>query len=90
MKWFSGQKVEYHGEHELDHAKNQAEPENQAGLVPGRNPDQIKNFKIFFQKIKPTTLPVHHVKGQPAAPTYVQKKGCFTFDTNRETPCISV
>ena len=54
-------------------AAKQAEPENQAELVPG--PDQIKNFKIFFQKIKPTTLPIHHVKGQPAAPTYVRKKG---------------
>ena len=32
-------------------------------------------------------MPVHHVKGQPAASTYVQKKGCITFDTNRATPC---
>ena len=34
-------------------------------------------------------MPVHHVKGQPAAPTYVQKKRCFTFHTNRETPCTT-
>ena len=33
-------------------------------------------------------MPVHHVKEQPAAPTYVQKKRCFTFYTNRATPCI--
>ena len=69
-------------------AAKQAEPENQAELVPGPDPDKIKNFKIFFQNIKPFTLPVHHVKGQPAAPTYVRKKGCVTFDTNRDTPCI--
>ena len=55
----------------IDNAHNK----NQAELVPGPEPDKIKNFKIFFQKIKPTTMPVHHVKGQPGAPTYVQKKG---------------
>ena len=33
-------------------------------------------------------MPDHHVKGKPAAPTSVQKKGCFTFYTNRATPCI--
>ena len=43
VKWFSGQKFNACKEHELDHAKNQAEPENQAGLVPGPDPDQIKN-----------------------------------------------
>ena len=79
-----------YGEFELDHAQNQAEPENQAGLVPGPDPDKIKNCKNFFQKIKPTTLPIHHVKGQPAAPTYVRKKACVTFDTNRDTPCSTV
>ena len=41
----------------------------------------------FFQKIKPFPLLVQHVKGQPDSPTYVQKKGCPTFDTNRGTPC---
>ena len=30
-----------------------------------------KNFKIFFQKIKSIISLVHHVKGQPAASTYV-------------------
>ena len=48
---------------------------------------KISNF--FFQKTKPTTLLVQHVKGQPAASTYVQKKGCPTCDTNRGTPCSS-
>ena len=47
-----------------------------------------KILKFFFQKIKSATMPDHHVKGQPAASTYVRKKGCITFDTNRETPCI--
>ena len=60
---------------ELDHAQNQAEPENQNELVPGPDPDKIKNFKNNFQKIKSATIPVYHVKGQPAAPTYVQKRG---------------
>ena len=46
---------------------------------------KILNF--FFQKIKCTTMPVHHVKGQPAASTYVRKKGCLKKDSNRETPC---
>ena len=32
-------------------------------------------------------MPDHHVKGQPAASTYVREKGCVTFDTNRDTPC---
>ena len=75
------------GQLKLDHAQNQAEPENQAELVPGPDPDKIKNFKIFFQKIKPTTLLVQHVKGQPDSSTYVREKGRLTCDTNRETPC---
>ena len=76
------------GEHELDHAQNQAEPENQAGLIPGPDPDPKKILKFFFQKIKSATMPDHHVKGQPAASTYVRKKGCVTCDTNRDTPCM--
>ena len=60
-----------HGEYELEHAANLAEPGNQAGVVPGPDVDRIKNFKIFFQKIKSATMPVQHVKGQPAASTYV-------------------
>ena len=47
---------------------------------------KILNF--FFQKIKCTTMPVHHVKGQPAASTYVREKGCLNKYSNRETPCI--
>ena len=73
---------------ERELAQNQAEPENQAELVPGPDPEPKKNFKIFFQKIKPKPLLVQHVKGQPAPSTYVRKKGCITFDTNRATPCI--
>ena len=48
---------------ELDHAQNQAEPENQAWLVPGPDPDQIKNFKIFFQKIKSATMQMRRLSG---------------------------
>ena len=32
-------------------------------------------------------MPVQHVKGQPAASTYVREKGCVTCDTNRDTSC---
>ena len=72
---------------QLELAAYQAEPENQAELVPGPDPGKIKNLKIFFQKIKSTTLLVQHIKGQPDSSTYVRKKGCVTFDTNRDTPC---
>ena len=71
---FHYKKVNTH--RELDHAQNQAEPENQAGLVSGPDPDQKKLF--FFQKIKCTTMPDHHMKGQPAASMYVREKGCLT------------
>ena len=54
---------------------NQAEPENQAGHIPGPDHVQKKNFKIFFQKIKPNPLLVQHVKEQPGSSTYVRKKG---------------
>ena len=30
----------------------------------------------------------HHVKGQPAASTYVREKVGVTCDTNHETPCM--
>ena len=86
---FQGKKLNNRRELELEPAVNRAEPENQAGLVPGPDPDQIKNFEIFFQKIKSATMPVHHVKGQPGTSMYVREKGRFTFHTNRETPCSS-
>ena len=70
------------GQHELELAANWAE------LVPGPDRDKIKNFKFFFQNIKSATIPDHHVKGQPAAPTYVREKGCLKSHSNRETPCI--
>ena len=72
---FLGKKLNNRRELELEPAVNQAEPENQAGLVPGPDTDQKENFKFFFQKIKSTTIPVQHVKGQPAASTYVREKG---------------
>ena len=78
-----------HGEFELKLAANRNQPENQAELVPGPDPAEIKNFKFFFQKIEPKPLLIQHVKGQPAASTYVQEKGGVTCDTNRGTPCIS-
>ena len=46
-----------------------------------------KILKFFFQKIKSGTVPDHHVKGQPAASTYVREKGGVTFDTIRVTLC---
>ena len=84
---FQAKKLNTRGQLKLDHAQNQAEPGNQAGLVPGPDPDPEENFKFFFQKFKPTTMPVQHVKGQPAASTYVREKGCLKCHTNRGTPC---
>ena len=65
-----------HREHELELAANRAEPENQAELVPGPDPDKIKMFKLFFQKIKSATMPM---KGQPAASTHVREKRVSKF-----------
>ena len=84
---FQAKKLDTRGELELELAENWAEPENQAGLVPGPDPEPKKISNFFFQKIKSATMPDHHVKGQPAAPTYVQEKGCLKKDSNRETPC---
>ena len=86
---FQAKKMNTCGKLELEFAANRGKPENQAELVPGRDPDKQKNFKIFIQKIKSGTLLVQHVKGQPDSSTYVQEKGGVTFDTNRGTPCIS-
>ena len=69
-------------------AAKQAEPENQAELIPGRDPDKIKKFNFFFQIIKSTTLLVQHVKGQPDSSRFVLEEGGVNFDTNRGTPCI--
>ena len=33
-------------------------------------------------------MPDHHVKGQPAASTYVRENGCIKKDSNRDAPCI--
>ena len=78
-----------HGEHELELAANRAEPENQAGLVPGPDPNQKQNFKILFQKIKSASMPVQHMKGQPAASTYVREKWGVKILMDRETPWMS-
>ena len=51
VNWFSGQKVEY-PLIELELAANRAEPENQAELVPGPDPDKIKIKDTFLPKIK--------------------------------------
>ena len=51
-----------------------------------------KNYQSFvFQKIKSASMPDHHVKEQPAASTFVRKKGGITCDRNHgtRTPCIS-
>ena len=68
-------------------AAKQAEPENQAELVPGRDPDKIKKFKFFFQKIKSATMPVQHLKGHPGASTYVQEMGGVKIPLDLWTPC---
>ena len=78
------------GEFKLELAANRAESENQVELVPGPDPYQKTNFKFFFQKIKSATMPVHHVKGQPAASTYVLEKRGISFYSNCVTPCSSI
>ena len=85
--WGGFQAKKLNTRRERYHAQNQAEPENQAGLVPGPDPDLEKNFGIFFQNIKSATMPVQHAKGQPGASTYVREKGGVTFHTNRDAPC---
>ena len=87
---FQDKMLNTHGEHELELAANQAEPENQAGLVPGPDPDPKKISNFIFQKIKSATMPDHLAKGQPPASTYVREKVGVTCDTNRETPCSTV
>ena len=72
---------------ELDLATNWAETENQAGLVPAPDPDLKTNLEFFFQKIKCATMPVHHLKGQPAASTYVREKGGVKIAMDLWTPC---
>ena len=42
---------------------------------------------FFFQQIKSAAMPVQHVKGQPAASTYVREKGGVKKYSNRDTPC---
>ena len=46
--WSGFQAEKLNTRRELDHAQNEAEPENQAGLVPGPDPDPEENFEIFF------------------------------------------
>ena len=75
------------GELEFELVANQAEPENHAGPVPGPDPHQIKNLTFFFQQIKSATMPVQHVKGQPAASTYVREKGGVKIVMDLWTPC---
>ena len=41
---FQAKKLNTSREFELELAENRAEPENQAGLVPGPDPDQIKKI----------------------------------------------
>ena len=45
-----------------------------------------KFFTFFSQKIKCTTTPVHHMKGQSNPSTY-GKKGGVKKDSNHKTPC---
>ena len=83
---FQAKKFNTRRELELDYAKNQAEPENQAGLVPGPEPDPEENF---FSKNQ-----IRHYALSPRERTawfinICPKKGRITFDTNRVTPCMS-
>ena len=71
---------------ECELAANQAESENQAEPVPGPGPDK-KNYELFFKQIKSDTMPVHHMKGQPAASIYVWRKGGVKKDSNHDAPC---
>ena len=57
LSGFQAKKFNSRGEHELELAENQAEPENQAGLVPGPEHDPKKNFKYFFKKSNPPQCP---------------------------------
>ena len=85
---FQAKKVNTYGEFELDHAQNQAEPENQAGLVPGPDLDQMKNCENFFQKTKSASMPAQHVKWQPAVSKYVKEKWGVKIVMDLRTPCM--
>ena len=85
---FQTKKLNTSRELELELAANQAEPENKAGLVPVPDPVQKTIFTFFFQKIKSATMPVYHVKGQPAASTYVREKGGVKNPLDPWTPCM--
>ena len=50
---FQAKKVNKYGEFELDHAQNEAEPENKAGLVPGPDPEPKKIQNFNFKKSNP-------------------------------------
>ena len=73
-------------EFELNLAANQAEPEKQAGLVPGPDPQQIK-IKNFFLK--------NQIQLNARSPR--ERKACCVNiclrkgkkDSNCETPCTT-
>ena len=54
---FQAKKLNTRRKIELELAANWAEPENQAGLVPGPDPDQKKNLNFFFKKSNPQVCP---------------------------------
>ena len=54
---FQAKKVNTYGEFELDHAQNQAEPENQAGLGLGPDHEPRKILIFFFKKSNPAQCP---------------------------------
>ena len=56
LSGFQAKKLNIHREYEFEIAAKWAEPKKRAELVPGPHPNQIRNFKIFPQKIKSTTL----------------------------------
>ena len=43
---FQAKKLNTHGEHELELAANWAEPENQAEIVTGPDPDKFEKFNF--------------------------------------------
>ena len=83
---FPAKKLNTHREFELKLAANQNQLKTRLRWYMGLT--MTKNIiSIFFRKNEPKPLLIQHVKGQPAASTYVQEKGGVTCYTNHETPC---
>ena len=71
VKCFLGQKVEYAENLNLSLLQTGLSLKTRLSLYLALNLTKKTNFKIFIQKIKCTTMPGHHVKGQPEVSTFV-------------------